>query len=257
MQRTIVIGDVHGCLDELKELLDRAGRTDDDHLVFIGDLIDRGPYSAETVRFVAALAAQCSVQLIMGNHEEKFLRWLKHIDNGSPAAQQMKGVEEFPALSGQLGESELAFLKSAWWAYRIPGSEWLCVHGGIPGATRLNLQNNFRCEEHSTKDYPGLDLLNKTRYLSPEGKFVSLGAEQPGWPYWAEVYDGRFGKVFFGHQPFMQSEPAFFSHAAGIDTGCVYGGWLTACVMQADGQIRFLHVKARKKYAERLHPDAG
>ena len=250
--RTIIVGDVHGCLEELKELLDLVRLCEDDHLIFIGDLIDRGPQSAETVRFVSALAGRSSVQLIQGNHEEKFLRWLSHINSGSSAVQHMKGIEEFPDLAAGLGEKELAFLRSAWYAYPIPGSDWLCVHGGIPGTIRFNLKNGFRSGEHSVKDFPGLDLLNKTRYLSPDGKFVALGAEQPGWPYWAEVYDGRYGKVFFGHHPFLQPGPAVFPFASGIDTGCVYGGWLTACILEAEGGTRYLNVRAHRQYAERI-----
>ena len=50
--RKIVIGDVHGCLDELRELIGKIGPSQDDHLFFVGDLIDKGPFSSQVVDLV-------------------------------------------------------------------------------------------------------------------------------------------------------------------------------------------------------------
>src|ERR1700721_1393367 len=81
MQRTLAIGDVHGCLEELRELLRVARyRADTDRLVFVGDLVDRGPDPVGVVREVRALANAGDVLVMMGNHEEKLVRWFKRED---------------------------------------------------------------------------------------------------------------------------------------------------------------------------------
>lgn len=74
--RNIIIGDVHGCLDELKELINKLELSSADHLFFIGDLIDKGPDSVGVVKYVYELSKLYSTVLILGNHEEKFLRFL-------------------------------------------------------------------------------------------------------------------------------------------------------------------------------------
>src|SRR5512138_2797540 len=74
-RRTIVVGDVHGCLEELDDLLVTAGYTPGkDRLVFLGDLLDRGPDPVGVVRRVRELGAEC----VLGNHEEKHLRYAAH-----------------------------------------------------------------------------------------------------------------------------------------------------------------------------------
>ncbi|HVH44387.1 MAG TPA: metallophosphoesterase family protein [Labilithrix sp.] len=71
MQRTIIIGDVHGCFEELLDLLDRVGATSDDRLLSVGDLVDRGPGSVSVVAHFRSLP---SAVVLMGNHERKHAR---------------------------------------------------------------------------------------------------------------------------------------------------------------------------------------
>ena len=69
--RTILLGDVHGCLDELRDLLSLLALTRDDVLVSLGDLVDKGPYSAEVVQHLRDLRyTGHNVVLVEGNHEE-------------------------------------------------------------------------------------------------------------------------------------------------------------------------------------------
>jgi hypothetical protein len=93
-------------------------------------------------------------------------------------------------------------------------------------------------------------LLTKVRYLSPDGKFIALGEESPNDRFWAEKYDGAHGHVYFGHQPFIQSSPKQFPFATGIDTGCVYGGWLSAVEISTTGAT-YTSVPAKTKYVTR------
>ena len=93
-----------------------------------------------------------------------------------------------------------------------------------------------------------LGLLNKTRYLNSVGEFTVLKQESPEDLFWAEMYDGQWGHIYFGHQPFFQPEPKRFLHATGIDTGCVFGGWLSAVEISNEG-VRHIAVPANKIYA--------
>ncbi len=97
-QRIIIIGDIHGCIEELNVLIDKINLQPSDTLYFIGDLIDRGPDSVAVVKKCYSLSLEYKVKLILGNHEEKFLRYLKHIENKTGLETQMSGISEFPRL---------------------------------------------------------------------------------------------------------------------------------------------------------------
>jgi serine/threonine protein phosphatase 1 len=249
MHKTFVIGDVHGCIHELQELLQQLAPSADDRLVFIGDLIDRGPDSIGVVREVVRLSTCFDVQLVLGNHEEKFLRYVHHINSGSGKEKEMKGVDEFPTLLSGLNNSELFFLQNACYTLHLPECDTLLVHGGVCGNAGINMPASYRYSASIDSDLKrNLGLFNKTRFLNTQGKFVALGDEGPDDSFWAEVYDGRWGHIFFGHQPFIQPEPKRFQFATGIDTGCVYGGWLSAIEIGSDG-VRHSCIPARKVYS--------
>ena len=85
----------------------------------------------------------------------------------------------------------------------------------------------------------------RTRYIdAKKGCFIGLGEEKPSDPYWADVYDGRFGHVIFGHQPFIDGVK-YFKHATGIDTGAVFGGTLTALIVNEDCSREIVSVNSR------------
>src|SRR5690242_20299168 len=67
----LIIGDVHGCYDELQDLLDKVGLTSDDQIICIGDMVDRGPKSDEVLNFFRTTPNAMSIQ---GNHERKHVR---------------------------------------------------------------------------------------------------------------------------------------------------------------------------------------
>jgi hypothetical protein len=74
IKRTIVIGDVHGCLVEFNNLLEKLNyNPNEDRVILVGDLIDRGPDSKGVLKRVRQLKLEC----VMGNHEHKFLKWYK------------------------------------------------------------------------------------------------------------------------------------------------------------------------------------
>jgi len=252
MAKTFIIGDNHGCIDELQELMQQLAPAANDHIIFIGDLIDRGPDSLGVVREVVRWSNRFNVQLVLGNHEEKFLRYVHHIKTASGLEKEMKGIDEFPNLLSGLNDDELTFLHQSHYSLHIPDLNVLLVHAGVmPGLViplPASYQYNMDFDAHQKKT---LGLLNKTRFLDSEGKFIALGQETPEHLFWAEMYDGRWGHIYFGHQPFLQPEIKGFVHATGIDTGCVYGGWLSAVEISNKG-VRHIAVPARKTHARKI-----
>lgn len=239
MKRKIIIGDVHGCLHTLQALLTVCAPTDHDEIIFLGDLINKGPQSAKTVAYVRQLSQRHAVRLILGNHEEKLLRLVHNRLYNPEAYLAMSNRSALEAVADELTEEDLHFLRQAYYAIQLNESGFLLVHGGISADCALDFSTDYRYHLHKTKDYKGLDKLNRTRFLSPEGHFVALGKEDENAYFWAEKYDGRYGKVIFGHQPWHDQQPRIFRHAIGIDTACVYGGSLTACIVLPDGSYYF------------------
>lgn len=248
--RIIIFGDIHGCIRELEELIEQLKIVSTDSLYFIGDLIDRGPNSAAVVKRCFELTSECHVQLILGNHEEKFLRWLHHVENKTGVETSMNGIQEFPGLVASLNDLEIEWLKGAYYSLYIKEEGITLLHGGISNKPDFPFPETYRYGEHSPKKLKGLELITKLRYLTPNGKFVSINEETEADRYWAEVYEGSFGHIFFGHQPFLQELPKEFPHATGLDTGCVFGGWLSAVFIE-NGNRKYISVKAKETYAQK------
>ena len=179
-----VVGDVHGCPEPLDRLLSTLGVTDDDLVVFVGDLVRKGPDSAAVVDRVRSADNMFSVR---GNNEEKLLRGEKSLDS--------------------LSDDDLAWIESLPVAITI--GENLIVHGGVDPRKPL--------AEHDVDD------LQNTRSLAPGGSYDP--------PYWYEEYEGP-SRVFFGHT--VLDDPVVTESAVGLDTGCVYGGALSAYDLRAE-----------------------
>jgi serine/threonine protein phosphatase 1 len=207
---TYAVGDVHGCLDLLQDILgridvDTAGRPY--RLVLIGDYIDRGPDSAGVVRLLRRLQSERSADLVIclkGNHEDLLLRavhkpemlgnWLM---NGGVATLESYGTD---AIAGIPAE-DLAWIAALPVAFE---DERRCyVHAGLrPGRDRSAQSDHDR-------------LWIREDFLAG---------------------DHDFGKyVVHGHTPRQDGRPEIRRHRVNIDTAAVYGGRLTAALFR-DGQ---------------------
>ncbi len=250
MQRDIIIGDVHGCLAELNELLELLQPTKEDLIIFLGDLVDKGPDSSGVVKRVRELATAVPVVLVLGNHELKHARFRSQVEEGY--TPKMKHADTIRAITDQLSEEDINFLDTAvYWTSGRFGE--ICIHAGIPGWVD-GLPSDQEIKRMSGYDRKVWNQLTMVRYIDPHGHMISLGDEKPSDPFWADTYDGRFGTVFFGHQPFIGMDPKVFSDAVGLDTGCVFGGSLTAAVLWDDWNNSrlfddLIQVKAHAKYA--------
>lgn len=248
MGRLIAIGDVHGCIEELENLLQKLYLVEEDQLVFLGDLLDKGPYSHLVVKRVRRLVDRHKGSvLIKGNHEEKNERFRSHLIKGNGRERTMKNHSEMLTITANLNEADVDFLNKAKLFVKNDEYNILAVHAGVaPSITYLPSDKELRFM--SKKKLKHFQQMLRVRYVNPKGYMVMLGTETESDSYWADIYDGRFGTVLFGHQPFVQDGPRFFSNAIGIDLGCVFGGKLCAYVF--DGSDRYAVTVQGKKYAE-------
>lgn len=229
-----VIGDVHGCLDELRELLTRLGyRVTGDTAapppgrtaVFVGDLVDRGPDSAGTLRLVMNMVASGAALCVPGNHDEKLRRAL-----GGRAVQPLHGLDVTLAQLGAAGEAFRAQVQAFVGALPshlvLDGGRLVVAHGGLP------------------QHYQGRDS-ERVRRFALYGD-VSGRTDEAGLPIrrdWAADYRGE-RLVVYGHTPVAQ--PRWVNRTVNIDTGCAFGGALSALRYP---ELEVLSVPARAQYA--------
>lgn len=248
--RYIILGDIHGCLEELLELLDLIELKPDDIVVSLGDLLHKGPESAEVVKLLRQMEPKTI--LIQGNHEEKHLRWHFH---DAQHRKLMSHTDEYAAISDQLTQEDVDFLLDSYYWYRLPGNN-LCVHGGI--SPRWGDLHAPLLSKHlhistpmSSKDRRDIQQVLRIRAVDPDGKMLSMDKIAPFDPHWSEDYDGRWGRVFFGHEPWLIDQPRQFNHALGIDLGVAIGGHLCAYLLDSEGNdLGYATVKARMTYAQ-------
>jgi hypothetical protein len=219
----VIYGDIHGCLEEWEEL--RKEIPKDSFEISVGDILDKGPYPVEALRY----AKKNKIFTIMGNHEYKHIRkyWGRkvHLDENQKQVYPKLKKEDFEFI-----ESMPFFLKL---------NHLTIVHAGI--TNRIYLNN------------PPLNIMTLLLFLrevDENDKFLPLNHNYPNPRYWADTYNGHEGFVVYGHNPFLN--PKINKHAIGIDTGCVYGNKLTAVIFEDTINIKYsiIQVDAKQKYAE-------
>jgi hypothetical protein len=260
MQRTIIIGDTHGCSKELEILFETLDLTDEDRVISVGDLLDKGPDSPGVVRLFKKVGAE----LALGNHEEKLLRFLGHEirirdflrDNPkqTPKPNPMQQTGRLQDYLKTLSQDELDYLATAKVHIQLPEHGAMVIHGGIePRTEKLPSEDFFALKG---KEKSSMSKLIRTRFVSMEtGKMLPIGENGPDDPFWADAYNGRFGHVFFGHDPNPEGDVRLFPHATGLDTGAVFGGRLTAAILIEGEETTFVSVPAFAKYAESLYEE--
>lgn len=218
----LVIGDVHGCYDELVELLDKCnGRDPNVCVVFVGDLMNKGPKSAQVVQLVREMGAYC----VRGNHDEVALReWQRYCEGG-------KLSDQFQWLKS-LSEDDLKWVSELPYTISIPSKNIIVVHAGLVPGVELEHQN--------LNHFLHLrDVLLDVHSL----KWTGFKAACEGSVPWASAWPGP-EHVYFGHDAlrFFQRH----DYATGLDTGCVYGGKLTGVFPFEGG--RTVQVEAHAAY---------
>jgi predicted phosphodiesterase len=227
--RTIFIGDVHGCASELTELLSKVAVGEADQVVFVGDLVARGPDSHGVLR----IARELSALAVRGNHEERVLAARSALLKREPLPKIGKS---HAALAQELDEVEWAQLEALPLSVELESHGVRVVHAGVVPGRSWQDQDPW--------------MVTHMRSLLEDG----APSDRWGTP-WGAAYEGP-PHIVFGHN--AQSVPQIHRHATGLDTACVYGGALTALVLEAGEPVpdvqarraRLVSVSARAAYAD-------
>ena len=220
MKRTILIADLHGCFDEAIELLDKLAVTSNDHVIFLGDIIDRGPKRWECIQL--AKAHDC----ILGNHEEKHLIYR---DNPN-----LPMSEDHQKTWSELTEDDLDYFESLPVYIKLPEYNAVAVHAGV-------LPNK------TMEEQPTSTLLH-CQNISPRATKSCWPSKSPaGYKFWTNYWTGP-ERIIFGHT--VLEKPLVSKFAVGVDTGCVFGHSLTAVVLP---EWEIVSVPARKAYHYSKH----
>lgn len=206
--REIIIGDIHGCYDELMSLLKALDYSDNDRIISVGDIVDRGPDSVKVYQFFKENPKHI---VVMGNHENK------HHNQVLSYSQEIVKV--------QFGNRYGEFLD---WLQNLPyyyeSESVIVVHAAIEEGIPLKdqkkevLMGSTSGEKYLTKKY---------------------GSED-----WTELYKAQ-KPVVFGHRVVGDVSKIYGDMIYGIDTGACFGGFLTAVILP---ELRIVSVKADRNY---------
>lgn len=219
--RALIIGDVHGCAEELRILLERCEYQPGDSVVFVGDLVAKGPDSQGVVKMARSLSART----VLGNHDVRVLEIRQHLDKGEPPPRATKS---HVTAAQSLSRDDVAWLRQKPFYLRLETYGVAVVHAGIVPGIPLEAQDPAQ--------------LTTLRSILPDGTPSPLATM--GVP-WASTWEGP-ECVVFGHDARrgLQRHP----WAYGLDTGCVYGGELTALALP---ERRIISVSAKNVYLDR------
>jgi hypothetical protein len=215
--RTVIVGDVHGCARELDALLDAVAFTTGDRLVFVGDLVARGPDSLgvlDTARTSGAI-------IVRGNHEQRLLDWLAARERwirGEGGAKPPIG-KMHRDLGRALRPIDWTLLQTSSLSVDLPEHDLRVVHAGVDPDVPWARQRPETLIRIRTVEAP-----KKQAGKRRSERQVLWGARYEGPPH-----------IVFGHN----AAPGLQLHkwATGLDTGCVYGGRLTAMVLAEDQKV--------------------
>ena len=220
-----IVGDVHGCCDELEKLLELLGyrlnaealpdsiwgpgvwsHPDGRRVVFLGDLADRGPRVADTFRLAANMMASGHALCVPGNHDVKLRRKLlgHHVKISHGLENSLADLERSPELRAPIAD----FVGSLPGHLVLDGGKLVAAHGGLK--EELHGQDSKAARHFAL-------------YGDPTGEI-----DESGYPVrrdWAASYQGD-ATVVYGHTPILN--PEWINNTVNIDTGCVFGGRLTA-----------------------------
>lgn len=237
---TWVIGDVHGAYYTLMALLERLALTSSDHVVYLGDYVNKGRYSLQVLRFLAHSKSTC----IIGNNE---LAWLYAMD-------QQVGLPCMAGFNGADDRDELAcWMRSLPWAYKDDVNKAVMVHAGVDPAWSVDVIMRVAGESAALISNPEFIrllrekklsdvyvrnawILTHIRFLSHDGSLSDNTGlpPQPKLTPWFDCLPHQRGdyRIYFGH--WARLEGRFQSESfCNLDGGVAYGKQLVACHLES------------------------
>jgi bis(5'-nucleosyl)-tetraphosphatase (symmetrical) len=233
--RRIFVGDIQGCREELERLLEVL-RFDSarDALEPVGDFVNRGPDSLGTLRLMKSLGAGG----VLGNHDLHLLaaRRSERTQKEGDTLEQVLSAPDCDELLAWL--SERPFIKT--W----PGL--ILVHAGLSPAWADPVKE--LSGRDPARPHPSIDIATRLRWCDERGRMPDPEADppkEPGFRPWYERIEGRFQEtIVFGH--WARAGLVKRTGFRGLDTGCVWGGRLTAWIAEDD---TFVSVPAARQYS--------
>jgi hypothetical protein len=213
MSRTIIIGDPQGCLKETLTLLEKCKVTPSDHVIFVGDMVDRGPESGGCLDLAMRREAlQGKPAAILGNHEDKHLYYRDLEDKGRDPKCV---IPTHVATRKQLTAEHYQYMRRLPLYLRLPEYNAVVVHAGVfPGVA---------IENQSPHHLLHIQMINPP---NRESKWPSKSPE--GWTFWTHHWDGP-ERIIFGHSVF--DKPLVTDKVVGIDGGGCFGMQLHALIL--------------------------
>lgn len=248
-----IIGDIHGCADELEQLLTKLGygktampihepgwsnvgyvHPVGRKAVFVGDLVDRGPRIVDTLSIVRNMMRFGSALCVPGNHDVKLLKKLQgrdvRITHG--LGQSLAEIDALPeSVRAPFVQSLVEFLDSLVSHFVLDGGKLVVAHAGLKAAMQGRASGQVR-------DF--------ALYGETTGETDEFGL--PVRHNWAAEYRGS-AMVVYGHTPVP--EPDWLNNTVNVDTGCVFGGKLTALRYP---EREFVSFPAARTYCEPARP---
>ncbi|KAK2799719.1 hypothetical protein FQN50_008367 [Emmonsiellopsis sp. PD_5] len=263
-KRLIVVGDVHGCVDELQQLLEKASFNSrkGDHLIFTGDLIAKGPKSVEVVELAQKHGASC----VRGNNEDRVLLTRRELRTStSPRNRERSSADKEPdqrdddvqpdykerILADSLSDEQAEWLDTCPVMLKVGSitgmGDVVVVHGGLVPGVELERQ-----DPSVVMSMRSIDLLTHVPSSSSKGMSwtklfnkhqSNLAAARQSAPPGDHARYSAATTVIYGHD--SQSSPSIKKYTKGLDTGCVKGGKLSAMIIEDGGKTSVESVKCK------------
>ena len=261
---TYVIGDLQGCFDELQSLLKSINyQSENDHLWFVGDIVNRGPKSLECLRFVKELNEQGKADMVLGNHDFHLLAAYAGLEKFTSKSDTLSDILNDPDVDNLLDWLRLQPLLVTHPIYQA-----VMVHAGIPPQWTINEAKTYAKEVQQQLAQPdwqnfvvnhlfgsepntwnnslsGYDRIRyivnafaRMRFCDANGKLEfklksAPSDSQAEYQPWF-VFPNRRNKdyeIFFGHWSTLGAIDAYHIHST--DTGCLWGGQMTAYAIES------------------------
>jgi len=241
-----IIGDVHGCADELEVLLDKLGYTvswngkdvavtppEGRRVIFVGDLVDRGPRSPDVLRIAKHMVDAGTGMVVVGNHDDKLKR---HLDGRNVKVSHglAETIEQFAQEPPEFAAEMCQWLDGLISHYMLDGGKLVVAHAGVKEEMQGRASGAVR---------------SFCMYGETTGEIDEFGLPVR-WD-WAADYKGT-AKVVYGHTPVVEAN--WVNGTLCIDTGCVFGGKLTALRYP---ELDLVEVPAQRTYYEPIRPLAA